>query len=127
MASAVLDSSAILAVLNAEPGVDVVESMMDDALVSTVNYAEVVAKLVERGGTVSAAQAALQSIALTTVDFDVALALRTGGLRGETPKRGVSLGDRACLALAEREGVPALTGDRSWVGAVSRVEVRLIR
>ena len=127
MASAVLDSSAILAVLNDEPGADVVEAVLDDAVVSTVNYAEVVAKLVERGGTVLAAQAALQSVALTTVDFDLALALRTGGLRGETAKRGLSLGDRACLALAEREGAPALTGDRSWVGAVSSVEIRLIR
>ena len=127
MASAVLDSSAILAVLNDEPGADVVVSMMDDALVSTVNYAEVVAKLVERGGTTAAAQAALLSVALTTVDFDSALAVRTGGLRGETLRRGLSLGDRACLALAEREGVPALTGDRSWVGAVSSVDIRLIR
>lgn len=127
MANAVLDSSAILAVLNDEAGADVVESMMDDALVSTVNYAEVVAKLVERGSTASAAQAALQSIALTTVDFDIALAQRTGGLRGETTRRGLSLGDRACLALAEREGVPALTGDRNWIGAVSSVEIRLIR
>jgi ribonuclease VapC len=127
MASAVLDSSAILAVLNDEPGTEIVEAMMDDALISTVNYAEVVAKLVERGGTALAAQTALQSIALTTVDFDIALAQRTGGLRGETLKRGLSLGDRACLALAEREGVPALTGDRNWVGAVASVEIRLIR
>jgi ribonuclease VapC len=127
MASAVLDSSAVLAVLNAEPGADVVVSMMDDALISTVNYAEVIAKLVERGGNAVAAQAALRSIALTTVDFDIALALRTGGLRGETLRRGLSLGDRACLALAEREGVPALTSDRSWVGAVSSVDIRLIR
>ena len=127
MARAVLDSSAILAVLNDEPGADVVEAMMDDALVSTVNYAEVVAKLVERGSPALAAQAALQSIALTTVDFDIALAQRTGGLRGETMNRGLSLGDRACLALAEREGVPTLTGNRSWIGAVSSVEIRIIR
>ncbi|MGB6548793.1 MAG: PIN domain-containing protein, partial [Xanthobacteraceae bacterium] len=56
MASAVLDSSAILAILNNEPGADAVEEMLDDALVSTVNYAEVVAKLVERGGTSAQAQ-----------------------------------------------------------------------
>ena len=127
MASAVLDSSAILAVLNDEPGADVVEAVMDDALISTVNYAEVVAKLVERGSTSMTAQSALLSMALTTVDFDIALAQRTGGLRRETIRRGLSLGDRACLALAEREGVPAMTGDRSWVGAVSSIEIRLIR
>lgn len=127
MASAILDSSAILAVLNDEPGADLVIAIMDDALVSTVNYAEVVAKLVERGSTAVEAQSALQSLALTTMDFDTALAQRTGVLRRETMKRGLSLGDRACLALAEREGAPAMTGDRSWVGAIASVEIRLIR
>ncbi len=127
MASAVLDSSAVLAVLNDEPGADAVVAILDDALVSTVNYAEVVGKLVERGSSYSQAQAALRTIALTTVDFDIALARRTGALRAETMRRGLSLGDRACLSLAEREGVPAVTGDRAWVGAVSSVEVRLIR
>jgi ribonuclease VapC len=127
MASAVLDSSAILAVLNDEPGADIVMAIMDDALISTVNYAEVVAKLVERGSSSLQAQSALQSIALTTADFDITLAQRTGALRADTLKRGLSLGDRACLALAERENLPAMTGDRSWVGAVSGVEIRLIR
>lgn len=127
MASAVLDSSAVLAVLNDEPGAELVVPVLSDALVSTVNYAEIVAKLVERGGTLTRAQDALQSIALTTVDFDIGLARRTGALRAETMRRGLSLGDRACLSLAEREGVPAITGDRNWVGSVSGVEIRLIR
>jgi ribonuclease VapC len=127
MASAVLDSSAVLAVLNAEPGADLVIAALDDALLSTVNYAEVVSKIVERGGTYKEAEAALQLITATVVDFDLALAQRTGALRAETLKRGLSLGDRACLSLAEREGVPAITGDRNWVAAVSTVEVRLIR
>lgn len=127
MASAVLDSSAVLAVLNAEPGADLVIAALDDALLSTVNYAEVITKIVERGGTYKEAEAALQLITATIVDFDIALAQRTGALRAETLKRGLSLGDRACLSLAEHEGVPAITGDRSWVGAVSSVEVRLIR
>jgi ribonuclease VapC len=127
MASAVLDSSAVLAVLNAEPGADLVAAALDDALFSTVNYAEVVAKLVERGSTDTEAQAALRTIALTTIDFDVAQARRTGALRADTKKRGLSLGDRACLSLAEREGAPAVTADRGWVGAISGVEIRLIR
>ena len=127
MASAVLDSSAVLAVLNAEPGADVVIATLDDALLSTVNYAEVVTKIVERGGTYKEAEPALQLITATVVDFDIALAQRTGALRAETLKRGLSLGDCACLSLAEREGVPAITDDRNWLGAVSSVEVRLIR
>jgi PIN domain nuclease of toxin-antitoxin system len=127
MAKAVLDSSAVLAVLNAEQGADEVAAVLDDALVSTVNYAEVVAKLVERGSTYTQAQSALQLFALTTVDFDIVLARRTGALRAETMRRGLSLGDRACLSLAEREGLPAMTSDRNWVGAVSGIDVRLIR
>jgi ribonuclease VapC len=127
MASAVLDSSAVLAVLNAEPGAEVVMAVLDDALVSTVNYAEVVAKLVERGNSYAQALSALRSIALTTADFDIALARQTGALRAETKRRGLSLGDRACLSLAQREGVPAITGDRNWVDAVEGVEIRLIR
>ena len=127
MTGAVLDLSAILAVLNDERGAEAVVAVLDDAVVSTVNYAEVVAKLVERGSNPAQLQAALRSIALTTVDFDAALAHRTGVLRGETRKRGLSLGDRACLALAEREGVPAITGDRNWVGALSTVEIWFFR
>lgn len=127
MASAVLDSSAILAVINDEAGAEAVIAILDDAVVSTVNYAEVVAKLVERGSTIKQAVTALQSIALTAVDFNVALARRTGELRAGTKRRGLSLGDRACLSLAEREGVPAVTGDRTWIGAVSSIEVRLFR
>jgi PIN domain nuclease of toxin-antitoxin system len=127
MASAVLDSSAVLAVLNGEPGVDKIAQVLTDALLSTVNYAEVVAKLVERGTSLVEAKTALQSIALTTVDFDIALAQRTGELRAETRKRGLSLGDRACLSLAQREGVAAITADRSWIGAIPGVEIRLFR
>ena len=127
MASAVLDSSAVLAVLNGEPGADKIAEVLTDALLSTVNYAEVVAKLVERGTSLVEAKTALQSIALTTVDFDIALAQRTGELRAETRKRGLSLGDRACLSLAEREGVAAITADRSWIGAIPGVEIRLFR
>ena len=84
MASAVLDSSAVLAILNAEPGADLVIATLDDALLSTVNYAEVVTKIVERGGTYKEAEAALQLITATVIDFDLALAQRTGALRAET-------------------------------------------
>ena len=127
MPKVVLDSSAILAVLNDEPGASVVEQMLDEALASTVNIAEVVTKLVERGRSLDHARRALQAIGIEVVDFTLLLAERTGAMRSESKVRGLSLGDRACLALAEREGVPALTSDRNWVGAVSGIEVRLIR
>jgi ribonuclease VapC len=127
MAKAILDSSAVLAVLNEEQGAGAVTEILDDAIISAVNYAEVVSKLVERGATLEQARTMLRVIDIEVVEFDRPMAERTGELRAPTRRLGLSLGDRACLALAEREGAPALTGDRRWAGAASRAEIRLIR
>ena len=127
MPSAVLDSSAVLALLNDEPGAEIVAETLATALVSTVNVAEVFGKLIDRGATLDQVETAFGTIGLDVVDFDFALARRTGTLREQQANRHLSLGDRACLALAEREGVPALTSDRNWTAAVADVEIRLIR
>lgn len=127
MPSVVLDASAVLAVLNDEAGAEQVLPLLDEAAVSSVNFAEVVSKLTERGGSLNQIRDALHAIGLNVVDFDLSLAERTGTLRTETRSRGLSLGDRACLALAEREGVPAVTGDQRWCGAVPGIEVYFIR
>jgi ribonuclease VapC len=127
MASAVLDASAILALVNLEPGADVVNSVLEDALVSTINYAEAFSKLVERGTPDTDAKIVLRFIEGAIVDYDLELAQRTGALRSQTKARGLSLADRACLALAAREQLPALTGDRRWQGAVAGIQVQLIR
>jgi PIN domain nuclease of toxin-antitoxin system len=127
MSSAVLDSSAILAVLNRERGADAVMAAIDDAIVLTVNYAEVVSRLIELGRDVHAAKSAIRSLGVGVVAFDEELAGRTGELRPLTRKRGLSLGDRACIALAERDGVPALTADHRWRDVVPTVEIRIFR
>lgn len=127
MGSAVLDASAVLAVLNAEVGAELVMGSLDDAVLSAVNYAEVVSKLVERGMNRLQACAAIAVIDMRIVAFDAALAERVGELRADTKRFGLSLADRACLALAEREGLPAFTSDRAWQGAVSSIEIRVIR
>jgi PIN domain nuclease of toxin-antitoxin system len=127
MASAVLDSSAVLAVLNAEPGANTIIAIINDAVLCSVNYAEVVTKLVERGVNFDDVEAAMRLLTSTVIDFDTSLARRTGTLRAETSKHGLSLGGRACLALAEREGLPAITGDRNWAGSVKGIEIQLFR
>lgn len=127
MANAILDSSAVLAVLNGESGADSVIATLGDALVCAVNHAEVITKLVEKGMTLDLARSTIEGIGVQVVDFDARLAERTGDLRGETQSFGLSLGDRACLALAEREGAYALTGDRRWADLAIGIEVRLIR
>jgi PIN domain nuclease of toxin-antitoxin system len=127
MASAVLDASAILAVLNGEPGYDAVIPVLATAVVSTVNIAEVIGKLIDRGGSLEDAMDALGAIDLDITDYDLDLAQRTASLRTETANRSLSLGDRACLALAEREGLPALTSDQRWSSAVTSVDIQFIR
>jgi len=127
MTSAVLDSSAILAVLNGEAGAELVIPMLATAVASTVNVAEVLGKLIDRGGSLDDAMQALDAIDLDVVDYDLALAQRTASLRTEPANRSLSLGDRACLALAEREGVPALTCDQSWSRAVTSANIEFAR
>ena len=100
MASIVFDSSVILAHLNNEPGSERAAPLFGDALISAVNFAEVVAKLVERGACLDLVRAALSRYGLQIAAFDEELAERTGALRAQNEGLGLSLGDRACLALA---------------------------
>ncbi len=127
MAKAVLDSSAVLAVLNNEVGSQTVIAILDDALISAVNHAEVVSKLVEQGATLEQARVTLRAIDVAVAVFDRATAERAGELRSTTKRLGLSLGDRACIALAERERTPVLTGDRRWAEVACEAEIRLIR
>lgn len=113
---AVLDSSAVLALLLGEPGAEAVTAALPGALLSTVNLAEVVAKLCERGMPAGEARAAIEATGVALVDFGVDQACLSGDLRKMTRPRGLSLGDRACLALARLRDLPALTADSAWEG-----------
>jgi PIN domain nuclease of toxin-antitoxin system len=117
----------MLAVLNGETGTDAVTAVLDDAVISSVNYSEVISKLVEVGTPPALARKALQQFGIGVIAFDTELAERTGALRAQTRHLGLSLADRACLSLAERERLPALTGDRRWADLKSAVDVRLFR
>ena len=126
MSDVVLDSSAVLALLHAEAGADAVAAVLPGALISTVNLAEVVAKLMERGVPIDVVRASLEAIGLDIVDFDPGQAYASGELRPTTRAAGLSLGDRACLALARSRGLAAMSADSAWA-RVEDVEVRLIR
>ena len=129
MPSAVIDASAILAVLLREPGSDVVEAYYPQGIVSSVNLSEVAAKLCDLGMGAEEAGDLLSALGLEVRTFDETQALAAGALREVTRSRGLSLGDRACLALAKAEGVPAVTTDRHWkaVSNQARAEVVVIR
>ena len=128
MTAIVLDASAVLAVISEERGADnVIQALRRGAVMSAVNYAEVISKLVERGLRRELARATVLNIGIQILDFDIELADRVGELRPQTKSYGLSLADRACLALSERQGLPALTGDRKWSQFDLGIEVRIFR
>jgi PIN domain nuclease of toxin-antitoxin system len=123
----VLDASAVLAFLRDEPGAALVEARLPRSIISSANLAEVASKMTDHGILALDVRAILGGLSFEIAPVDGALGLRAGLLRRETRARGLSLGDRICLALAEREGLPALTSDRAWAEALLGVEIVAIR
>ena len=114
MTSSVLDSSAILAVLNAESGTERAISFFANGIVSSVNVAEVLTKIVERGQDIKTARETFDLLQLEVVDLDYEQAAKAAELRPLTKHLGLSLGDRSCLALALLRDTTAVTADRDW-------------
>jgi PIN domain nuclease of toxin-antitoxin system len=125
--NAVIDASALLAMLQDEPGGDRVVAALADAAISAVNISEVVAKLCDKGFAQDQARETLEMLSLNVVDFDHPQAIAAGGLRPSTRSFGLSLGDRACLALAAQRSATALTADRAWAQLEIGVSVDVIR
>ena len=129
MTVAVLDASAILALLQTEPGHERVRAVLADAAASTVNLGEVVGYLARHGAAAEAVRRVLDPLPFERVPFGEELAYGAGLLLPVTRSAGLSLGDRACLALARQLGVKCLTADRSWlsIAEATGVEIELIR
>lgn len=125
----VLDSSALLCLINGEPGAERMASVLSSAIISAVNLAEVASKLNELGADADGAQALLAPLHLAVLPFDEGAAYATGALRMSTRGQGLSLGDCACLALAASRGAVALTMDKAWaeVGERLGVDIEMIR
>ena len=125
----VLDASALLALLLGEPGADKVKSRLDGSLMTTVNLAEVVSHYAKLSVARLDIEALLRPLPIRLAPVDAALSYDAGMLRLITLEGGLSLGDRYCLALAKREGLPALTAERRWtaIAAAAQVTVEMIR
>jgi PIN domain nuclease of toxin-antitoxin system len=123
-----LDASAVLALLNQEPGsAHVARHIAAGAAISAVNLAEVIGKLADAGAPEPVIQASLDALGLDVIAYGSALAHQTGMLRPLTRQAGLSLGDRACLAHAEHLGLPAVTSERAWTGLIGGITVLVIR
>jgi ribonuclease VapC len=126
-AAAVLDASALLALLNMEPGADIVDGLVPDAAISSVNWCEAYGKLRARGVDALPLTESMAETGIAVLGFDELDARRAGELLTPTRSAGLSLADRACLALAARLVVPAVTADRAWRDLDVGVEVVCIR
>ena len=129
MQRAVLDASAMLAVILEEPGAEVVaEALRSGAVMSSVNVAEVAARLHQDGWIDSEVALIFETLGVEVLPFDRETALLSGRFRTVTKGLGLGLGDRACLATGRTEECPVLTSDRSWQKLhIAGLDVRSIR
>ncbi len=127
MSDIVFDASALLALIRGEPGADIVASHLGRAAMSSVNVAEVYGRLLREAFRPEEFRRDIEAIDFKLHSFDAEQAFLAGRLEPATRPLGLSLGDRACLALALSLGVPALSGDRRWAGAEVGVEINLFR
>ncbi|MDB5409243.1 MAG: VapC-like domain ribonuclease toxin [Rhodospirillales bacterium] len=112
---AVIDASALLAFIFDEQ-LSAPRAAFENGILSTVNLAETLSKMVNLGATVEEAVADVEALGFNLViaDFDRDIAMRAAALRAPTKHLGLSLGDRACLATAQSRDLPVLTADRVW-------------
>ena len=125
----VLDSSALLAFMQMEPGHDVVGPLMDKAVISSVNFAEVVSILVDKLGIpLEKAHGATSKLVVDVPPFTKKQSILCASLRPLTKVYGLSLGDRACLSLGIEMKSPVYTGDRIWGNLkIEGIDVQVIR
>jgi ribonuclease VapC len=129
MTAAVLDASALLALILGEPGGERVQGVLTDCAMTAVNLGEVVGHFARIGSPEADIRLMLDPLPFVRVALDEELAFIAGLMLPATREAGLSFGDRACLALANKLGVQALTADRAWqrIGRAVGVEIAFIR
>ncbi len=126
VAEAVLDTSAIMAMILEESGADIAVQFADRAAVSANIIAEVATKLFERGMKLADVKRDILQFRFDVHSVDEAMSIAIGALRPLTKSAGLSLGDRSCLALAAKLGLPAITADKAWASIADAVGVEVV-
>lgn len=123
----ILDASALLAFLQNEPGCDQVEAALPEAVISSVNWAEVVQKSIAAGVNVDGLREDLEALGLRIFPFTAEEAEIAAQLWQQTRQVGLSLGDRACLSVGIRLEAVVLTADQIWTTLSFPIAVHSIR
>lgn len=127
MAEVVLDASALLALLRKEPGAEKVAAVLTRSCISSVNLAETYSKMVEHGKRLEEVVYQVDRLRIPVIPFDAGQAQTAASLWKLTRSGGLSLGDRACLALALETGAPAFTTEKEWLKCDVGAQVVKIR
>jgi ribonuclease VapC len=124
----VLDASALLAVSNGERGADLVMELINtkECVVSSVNMAEIATRLLDLGLPIKDLERGMAQFGVDVIDFNQAQALACAALRPLTKSAGLSMGDRACLALAQLMQGCAVTADRAWIDVATDIQVDIL-
>jgi PIN domain nuclease of toxin-antitoxin system len=127
VAEIVLDASAVIAAIRRERGYEKVVVALGSAKVSAVNLAEAGSHLTNAGYSIGQAGSVLDGLGLQVVSFDRDQAMEAARLRPLTRSLQLSVGDRACLALARLLRIPAMTTDRAWADLHLGIQITVIR
>jgi ribonuclease VapC len=126
MSKYVLDASALLASLHSEIGCEIVDALLPESAISTVNLSEVIQKAKQKGIITDTIVGGLQIVGLEIIDFTIEQAEIAATLWSITKPFGLSLGDRSCLALAQTLNVEVITADKTWVN-IPNIKLQVIR
>lgn len=124
----ILDASSLLALIKNEPGSQMVEELLGHIIMSSINVSEVAATLMQSTMTFEESQECILPLISSLIPFDEPQAFQTAALKKQTKSWGLSLGDRACIALGMTKQLPIYTADRIWKELkIEGVDIRLIR
>jgi ribonuclease VapC len=121
------DASCLLALAFREPGAEIVRANLRDSLISSVNWSEFVQKVTQHNGNVTPLSRIVEALGVTIVPFTVSTAELAARLYPQTKPLGLSLGDRACLALALERQCDVYTADSAWSKLQLSIDIRVIR
>jgi len=124
----VVDASGLLALIRLEAGAEIVEGLLGNIVMSSVNVSEVAHILMDLGMSEELCRETIEPFIYKVIEFDTDLAFLSASLKKATKHKGLSLGDRACIALAIKLKSPVYTSDRVWKELrIENLDVRLIR
>jgi len=123
----ILDASAVLAYLHQEQGWKTVQSVIGKSYIGAVNWSEVAQKIKQKGMDIETVRSLLEELGLTIIPFPVEQAELAANLWDSGKAFGLSLADRACLALAMQQKSPVFTADKVWAKLQLDIEIHLLR